>query len=152
MGPGPARRDGEDEETFVTATVLDIPDRDGQVRMVSCGHPPPIVVRDGRATTITARHASPPLGLGGLADTRHHLDAFPFAPGDLLLLYTDGVTEARDAAGTFYPLAERVTGWTGTDPDAFVRRFRTDLLRHVGGHLDDDAAMIVVGRTAAPHA
>ncbi|MFE7503120.1 PP2C family protein-serine/threonine phosphatase [Streptomyces albidoflavus] len=143
---------GEDEETFITATVLDIPDRDGQVRMVSCGHPPPIVVRDGRATTITARHASPPLGLGGLADTRHHLDAFPFAPGDLLLLYTDGVTEARDAAGTFYPLAERVTGWTGTDPDAFVRRFRTDLLRHVGGHLDDDAAMIVVGRTAAPHA
>ncbi|MET8619188.1 PP2C family protein-serine/threonine phosphatase [Streptomyces albidoflavus] len=143
---------GEDEETFITATVLDIPDRDGQVRMVSCGHPPPIVVRDGRATTITARHASPPLGLGGLADTRHHLDAFPFAPGDLLLLYTDGVTEARDAAGTFYPLAERVTGWTGTDPDAFLRRFRTDLLRYVGGHLDDDAAMIVVGRTAAPHA
>ncbi|RZE86802.1 MULTISPECIES: PP2C family protein-serine/threonine phosphatase [Streptomyces] len=143
---------GEDEETFITATVLDIPDRDGQVRMVSCGHPPPIVVRDGRATTITARHASPPLGLGGLADTRHHLDAFPFAPGDLLLLYTDGVTEARDAAGTFYPLAERVTGWTGTDPDAFLRRFRTDLLRYVGGHLDDDAAMIVVGRTAAAHA
>ncbi|MFE1150610.1 PP2C family protein-serine/threonine phosphatase [Streptomyces albidoflavus] len=143
---------GEDEETFVTATVLDIPDRDGQVRMVSCGHPPPIVVRDGGATTITARHPSPPLGLGGLADTRHHVDAFPFAPGDLLLLYTDGVTEARDAAGTFYPLAERVTGWRETDPDAFLRRFRTDLLRYVGGHLDDDAAMLVVGRTATPHA
>ncbi|MEU6108815.1 PP2C family protein-serine/threonine phosphatase [Streptomyces albidoflavus] len=143
---------GEDEETFVTATVLDLPDRDGQVRMVSCGHPPPIVVRDGRATTVTARHPSPPLGLGGLADTRHHVHAFAFEPGDLLLLYTDGVTEARDPAGTFYPLAERVTGWRETDPDAFLRRFRADLLAYAGGHLDDDAAMIVVGRTATPPA
>ncbi|MET7437991.1 PP2C family protein-serine/threonine phosphatase [Streptomyces sp. NPDC004082] len=146
MEPGEAGTYGE---TFITATVLDIPDRDGHVRMVSCGHPPPIVLREGRPMTMNARHPAPPLGLGELTIPSYHVDSFPFAPGDLLLLYTDGVTEARDSAGTFYPLADRLTGWTGSDPDAFLGRFRRDLLRHVGGHLDDDAAMIAIERPAA---
>lgn len=131
-------------ETFITATVLEIPDRDGRVRMVSCGHPPPVVLREGRPRTMNAARPAPPLGLGQLADPHYHVERFPFEPGDLLLLYTDGVTEARDAAGTFYPLTERITGWTENDCDAFVGRFRRDLLRHVGGRLDDDAVMIAI--------
>ncbi|MET7846589.1 hypothetical protein ABZT45_50880, partial [Streptomyces sp. NPDC005356] len=59
---------------------------------------------------------------------------------------------ARDSTGTFYPLAERITGWTENDPDAFLDRLRGDLLHHVGGHLNDDAAMIVIERTATPRA
>jgi serine phosphatase RsbU (regulator of sigma subunit) len=145
MEPGEAGTYGE---TFITATVLDIPDQDGHVQMVSCGHPPPIVLRQGRPMTMNARHPAPPLGLGELTNPGYHVESFPFVPGDLLLLYTDGVTEARDSVGTFYPLAERLTGWTESDPDAFLGRFRRDLLRHVGGHLDDDAAMIVIERPA----
>ncbi|MFG3547844.1 PP2C family protein-serine/threonine phosphatase [Streptomyces sp. NPDC047725] len=141
MEPGETSRYGE---TFITAVVLDIPDQDGRIRMISCGHPPPIVLRNGRPVTMHARHPAPPLGLGELTDPRYHVESFPFGPGDLLLLYTDGVTEARDSAGVFYPLAERVTGWTETDPDAFVGRLRRDLLHHVGGHLDDDAVVIVI--------
>ncbi|MFJ3224515.1 PP2C family protein-serine/threonine phosphatase [Streptomyces sp. NPDC086783] len=145
MEPGEAGTYGE---TFITATVLDIPDQGGHVQMVSCGHPPPIVLRQGRPMTMNASHPAPPLGLGELTNPGYHVDSFPFVPGDLLLLYTDGVTEARDSVGTFYPLAERLTGWTESDPDAFLGRFRRDLLRHVGGHLDDDAAMIVIERPA----
>ncbi|MEU2572636.1 PP2C family protein-serine/threonine phosphatase [Streptomyces anulatus] len=149
MEPGEAGRFGE---TFITATDLDIPDQDGPVRMISCGHPPPVVLRDGWPTTAEIRRPAPPLGLGELAQPRYHVDSFPFEPGDLLLLYTDGVTEARDATGAFYPLTDRITGWSETDPDAFLDRFRRDLLRHVGGHLNDDAAMIVVTRPALPRA
>ncbi|MEV7913692.1 PP2C family protein-serine/threonine phosphatase [Streptomyces griseus] len=137
-------------ETFITATVVDIPDRSGPVRMVSCGHPPPVVLRDGRPTTMEARRPAPPLGLGELAHPRYHVESFPFEPGDVLLLYTDGVTEARDATGAFYPLTDRITGWRESDPDAFLDRFRRDLLHHVGGHLNDDAAMIAVTRPAQP--
>ncbi|MEU6570636.1 MULTISPECIES: PP2C family protein-serine/threonine phosphatase [Streptomyces] len=140
---------GRHGETFITATVLDIPDRHGRVRMVSCGHPPPVVVRGGRPATVSVLHPAPPLGLGHLAHPRYHVESFPFEPGELLLLYTDGVTEARDTTGTFYPLAERITGWTEEDPDAFLGRFERDLMDHVGGHLDDDAAMIVIGRGMA---
>ncbi|MCL6287297.1 PP2C family protein-serine/threonine phosphatase [Streptomyces sp. 43Y-GA-1] len=147
--PGEAGRFGE---TFITATVVDIPDRSGPVRMVSCGHPPPVVLRDGRPTTMEARRPAPPLGLGELAHPRYHVESFPFEPGDVLLLYTDGVTEARDAVGAFYPLTDRITGWRESDPDAFLDRFRRDLLHHVGGHLNDDAAMIAVARPALPRA
>ncbi|MET8468487.1 PP2C family protein-serine/threonine phosphatase [Streptomyces sp. NPDC006422] len=136
-------------ETFITATVLEIPDRGGRVRMVSCGHPPPVVLRDGRPTVISAAHPAPPLGLGELGERRYRVEGFPFEPGDLMLLYTDGVTEARDPDGTFYPLTERVTGWTDNGCDALLGRFRRDLMRHVGGHLDDDAVMIVLERPAA---
>ncbi|MEU6103584.1 PP2C family protein-serine/threonine phosphatase [Streptomyces flaveolus] len=146
MEPGETGRYGE---TFITATVLDIPDRDDRVQMVSCGHPPPIVLREGRPMTMNARQPAPPLGLGELTDPSYHVESFPFVPGDLLLLYTDGVTEARDSTGTFYPLAERLTGWTDSDPDVLLGRFRGDLLHHVGGHLDDDAAMIVIERPVA---
>ncbi|MFE5392934.1 PP2C family protein-serine/threonine phosphatase [Streptomyces sp. NPDC056568] len=135
-------------ETFITATVLDIPDRDDRVQMVSCGHPPPIVLREGLPMTMNALRPAPPLGLGELTDPSYHVESFQFVPGDLLLLYTDGVTEARDSAGTFYPLAERLTGWTERDPDAFLGNLRSDLLHHVGGHLDDDAAMILIERPA----
>ncbi|MCX0242101.1 PP2C family protein-serine/threonine phosphatase [Streptomyces drozdowiczii] len=137
-------------EAFITATVLDIPDRHDRVHMVSCGHPPPVVLRDGRPLTMDAASPAPPLGLGGLSRPRYHIDSFRFVPGDLLLLYTDGVTEARDASRAFYPLAERVTGWAEGDPDSFIDRFRDDLLHYVGGHLDDDAAMIAIGYATAP--
>ncbi|MGW8683332.1 PP2C family protein-serine/threonine phosphatase [Streptomyces sp. NPDC055817] len=139
-------------ETFITANIRDIPDQDSRVQMVACGHPPPIVLRNGRPTTMDALHPAPPLGLGELAHPRYHVDSFPFEPGDLLLLYTDGVTEARDSTGTFYPLTERITGWTENDPDAFLVRFRRDLLHHVGGRLNDDAAMIAIAGTSTPRA
>ncbi|MCX5397123.1 PP2C family protein-serine/threonine phosphatase [Streptomyces sp. NBC_00102] len=149
MEPGESSRYGE---TFITATVLDIPDEGGRVEMVACGHPPPVVLRDGRPTTMGVLHPAPPLGLGELAHPRYHVDSFAFEPGSLLLLYTDGVTEARDATGVFYPLAERITGWAEKDADAFLGRFREDLMEWVGGHLDDDAVMIVLERPEAPGA
>lgn len=61
--PGETSRYGE---TFITATVMDIPDRNGPVRMISCGHPPPVILHDGRPTTIDVRRPAPPLGLGEL--------------------------------------------------------------------------------------
>ncbi len=141
---------GHPGETFITATVMDVPDQDGPVRMIACGHPPPIVLRDGRPVTMHVGHPAPPLGLGDLAHPRYEADSFPFRPGDLLLLYTDGVTEARDGTGAFYPLADRVTGWNESDPDAFLDRLRRDLLHYVGGELNDDAAMVAVVRPALP--
>ncbi|MFI5557530.1 SpoIIE family protein phosphatase [Streptomyces sp. NPDC051738] len=74
------------------------------------------------------------------------METFAFEPGDIALLCTDGVIEARDRDGTFYPLVERVVSKSGKGPDALLAHLCKDLLRHVGGHLDDDAAMVAIER------
>ncbi|MGW2423873.1 PP2C family protein-serine/threonine phosphatase [Streptomyces sp. NPDC001709] len=133
-------------ERFATALLVEIPDRDPVTRMTSCGHPPPLLLSPGQAVTVPSLHPSPPLGVEH-GVTEHTLDVFSFEPGDTLLLYTDGVMEARDAHGRFYPLTERVVRWTDDSPEALMHHVRRDLLTHAGGRLDDDAALIALHRT-----
>ncbi|MGW5373295.1 PP2C family protein-serine/threonine phosphatase, partial [Streptomyces sp. NPDC004011] len=78
----------------------------------------------------------------------YDVQTFPFEAGDLLLLYTDGVIEARDADGRFYPLTERAPEWTKDDPDELLRALHDDLLAHVHGRLGDDAAAVAIRRLA----
>ncbi|RKT11534.1 serine phosphatase RsbU (regulator of sigma subunit) [Streptomyces sp. 1114.5] len=137
---------GEAGESFITAVLLDIPDDGSPVRLIDCGHPPPLLLRPEGVSTLAAHRPAPPLGLGELAPVRYEVETFPFRPGDRLLIYTDGVIEARDAQRRFYPLIERVTAWRADRPTALLHRLRRDLLAHVGGRLDDDAAMVVVER------
>ncbi|MGX4690679.1 SpoIIE family protein phosphatase [Streptomyces sp. JNUCC 63] len=137
-------------ECFITAVILDIPDALPHLHMVSCGHPSPLRLRGRQATALHATRPAPPLGLGELTAAAYHVDTFTLEPEDLLLLHTDGVIEARDPAGVFYPLAERVVSWAPESPSALVHHLRTDLLAHVGGHLADDAAAIAVQRSPRP--
>ncbi|MFE4977077.1 PP2C family protein-serine/threonine phosphatase [Kitasatospora sp. NPDC056651] len=148
LSPSPdgAEESGESGESFITAVLLDIPDDGSPVRLIDCGHPPPLLLRPGGITALAARHPAPPLGLGELVPTRYEVESFPFRAGDRLLIYTDGVIEARDSQRRFYPLTERVTAWRAERPAALLHRLRRDLLAHVGGRLNDDAAMVVVER------
>ncbi|MEU1421358.1 PP2C family protein-serine/threonine phosphatase [Kitasatospora sp. NPDC005751] len=134
------------EESFITAVILDIPDDGSVVRLIDCGHPPPLRLRADGVTALDARRPAPPLGLGELAPGGYEVDEFAFLPGDRLLIYTDGVIEARDARRRFYPLTERVTAWSADPPEALVQQVRHDLLAHAGGRLDDDAAIVAVER------
>lgn len=151
-----AETDADAAECFVTAAVLEVPDDEPAIRLVDRGHPPPLLLRDGRVLTLNPAHTGPPLGLGELgepASAEHRDDRFPFEPGDILLLYTDGALEARDRGGRFYPFAERVRAWRGGSPDALIRYLRNDLLAHVHQNLGDDAALVAIQRTSpAPDA
>nr|WP_055502386.1 PP2C family protein-serine/threonine phosphatase [Nonomuraea pusilla] len=147
---GEAGPEPDSAETFVTAVIVDIPDDKPVVTAVSCGHPPPMLLRqDGRVMSLDSDRPAPPLGLGGLGRQGFSVSTFPFEEGDLLLLYTDGVVEARDSAGEFYPLAARVASWAETEPRALLARVCGDLLAYVGGRLGDDAAMIAIRRDGA---
>ncbi|MEV6839597.1 PP2C family protein-serine/threonine phosphatase [Streptomyces sp. NPDC051133] len=140
---------GSDEdlgERFATVMLVEIPDDGHVTRVLSCGHPPPLLLSSGSAVTVPV-HPAPPLGIHGPSPGDYTVDVFSFEPGDTLLLYTDGVIEARDAGGTFYPLADRVARWAGSSPEKLLHHIRRDLLDHVGGRLDDDAALIAFCRT-----
>ncbi|MFG3254106.1 PP2C family protein-serine/threonine phosphatase [Streptomyces sp. NPDC048172] len=113
--------------------------------LLNYGHPAPLAIRhDG-----TVHYAEPPertlplgLGLHGTDPPRPH--EVPFAPGDQMLFYTDGVTEARDSSNTFYPLDERAGLLKDTDPDAALEAVRQDIEEHVRSPLNDDAAMLLL--------
>ncbi|MEU7554967.1 PP2C family protein-serine/threonine phosphatase [Streptomyces sp. NPDC044571] len=136
-------------EAFTTAAVLDIPDQEMTVHLVSCGHPPPLLLRGGRAVLLEVDRPAPPLGLTQYVDSGYAVQSFSFEPGDVVLLYTDGVIEARDRGGSFYPLRERAAGRPGDGPATLLHHLRADLLSHApGGHLGDDAAMVAIERVA----
>ncbi|GAA4604048.1 PP2C family protein-serine/threonine phosphatase [Actinoallomurus liliacearum] len=136
-------------ERFVTAAVLDIPDEEPRVHVANRGHPPPLLLARGKVTELAAGRPAPPLGLGDLAPVEAEVDTFPFGHGDVLFLYTDGVIEARDVAGEFYPLQERLRRWREDDPERLVERLHEDLCAYTDERLDDDVAIIAVRRAPA---
>ena len=142
-------------ERFVTALLAnfpvesageDAPAAGSWAELVCCGHPPPLLLRDGSAAFIEP-YAAPPLGLLDLAEGWCRASMIPVGEGDQLLLYTDGISEARDSAGRFFPLAQ-VTAETVLDtrPD---RAPLLDILvarldEHVGDRGCDDILLLLV--------
>lgn len=136
-------RQAADEE-FVTAVLAQIPPGGQRIEILNCGHPPPLLLTAGTARFIEPPEASLPLGLAPLAATARIPVTVPFGPGDQMLFYTDGVSEARDRAGEFYPLGRCPALLAGDDPGAVLERLQGDVVRHVGHALLDDAAMLLI--------
>jgi serine phosphatase RsbU (regulator of sigma subunit) len=143
--------EGEAGERFVTALLVEIADAEPLVRMTSCGHPAPLLLGPDNTVHVPRLHPGPPLGVGVTDPDNHVVDVLPFGPGDTLVLYTDGVIEARDHNGVFYPFAERVAQWTDHPPEALLHHIERDLLAHTGGSLGDDVAILAIqGDEALP--
>ena len=154
------RRYLSDAEGFATALLVDI-DPDGSVRALSCGHPAPLLLHGTDALDVPVTRTLP-LGLGNLPPGTAPSTGPSTAPsagqapaglrlrqGDTLLLYTDGLTEARDAAGDFYPLAARLrhrlrTRPGPTAPGDLLDWLQQDADDYTGGSMHDDAALLAL--------
>ena len=132
------------DSTFVTAFYGALDLGTGALSYCNAGHPPAALKRaDGSAVEL---EAGSPL-LGAFDDVRYsrceqHLD-----PGDVLLLYTDGVVESRGAGGQFGEgrLLEAVAAWTGGA--AGLPAHVVDAVeRHTAGILADDIAVVAIAR------
>ncbi|MFE3792760.1 PP2C family protein-serine/threonine phosphatase, partial [Streptomyces goshikiensis] len=132
----------EHPELFATAVLLEFPPGRDLVRIVSCGHPPVLLLR-GRSVSEVTAEPGPPLGLGLTGPDLPQPTELRLLPGDRLLAHTDGVTEARDAAGHFYPLSLRLPGLT-TDPAGLVSAVWRDLEGFSDGGPRDDVALLVL--------
>jgi serine phosphatase RsbU (regulator of sigma subunit) len=136
-----------DDEEFATALLLDTSEP-GRLTLVSCGHPPPLLVhRDGRGTLLEA-----PAGLPlGLADDGYLSHTTEWGPGDRLLMYTDGLSEARDRHGEFLPVPDLAPLVARGSVEESVGSVLHAVERHVPeGRLADDLAVILLENEAAP--
>ncbi|WP_328923723.1 serine/threonine-protein phosphatase [Streptomyces sp. NBC_00190] len=131
-------------ERFATALVAEIPHGGGRLRLLNCGHPPPLLVRSGEIRVVEPTTPSPPLNLASLIGDHYCVDTLIFAPGDQLLLYTDGVTETRGRDGEFFPLPEWMRQQSPTAPRELLDQLHRALIHYSGGRLDDDIAVLAV--------
>jgi len=137
------------DEQFVTAILAEVSPDGDKIELLSCGHPEPLLLRDGRPRFIGSAEGSLPLGLGQLADLPRIPVMMSFQPGDQLLFYTDGATEARNKAGEFFPLADSSSVRSLPDPATLVDRLSDEVTRHVGHAPNDDVALLLAYRDAA---
>ncbi|WP_405975940.1 serine/threonine-protein phosphatase [Streptomyces sp. NBC_00988] len=139
-----AAQTGE-RERFVTALVLGI-DAEQEVQAINCGHVAPLLLHKERAEPVLRQEPCVPLGLDALAPEPRTVEWFAFPSDGTLLLCTDGVTEARDPSGAFYPLEERAATWGEVLPKDVPATVYGDLRRHTAGTPRDDTALLVLRR------
>ncbi|MER5965426.1 SpoIIE family protein phosphatase [Streptomyces sp. NPDC002057] len=148
-----ARQDGE---LFATALLIEHPETSPHLYVINCGHPPPVVIGPDHQVREVELPSLLPLGLGLLdQDTLPAPMPVRLPAGTLLLLHTDGLSEARDASGTFYPLAERLLHLPADHPRPLITHLLADLEQWTH-HLTDDIALIALtpappGPAVTPH-
>jgi serine phosphatase RsbU (regulator of sigma subunit) len=132
------------EEEFVTAVLAEISRQDDKIELMSCGHPAPLLLGGGVPKPFGPEVSALPLGLGHLSAAPRIPVTLAFEPGEEVLFYTDGASEARNKAGTFFPLAGCASMRPGHDPDTLVDRLSDEITRYVGHAPEDDIALLLV--------
>jgi serine/threonine protein phosphatase PrpC len=133
---------------FVTALIAELELDSGQLRWISAGHPPPLVIRGGRRAHTLTTTPVPPLGVESPSGAPT-VATDSLEPGDLLLLYTDGLTEARDAEGRMFTIErlsefiEREAAAGQTAPET-LRRLRHAIISRGATELRDDATALLL--------
>jgi hypothetical protein len=131
---------------YATGVLAELDTRTGVLRYVNAGHPRPVLLRGGRFLASLERAGRPLFGLG---DAEVTLGEIQLERGDQVVMYTDGITEARAADGTFFGvdrfvgLLEQYTA-AGTPPPEMLRLTMQAVLAHQHDVLQDDASIVVL--------
>ncbi|MGW5637265.1 PP2C family protein-serine/threonine phosphatase [Streptomyces sp. NPDC003832] len=138
-----ARHEHPVAEEFATVLLLEI-DGDGAVRALNCGHPWPYLLSETSVVPLTSADPLPPLGMFPLPCDPPLVSAGRLAPGETLVLYTDGAEDARDAHGRFFPLRSTLTTALRTSPAQILHTVLNSLTHHTPGTPTDDIALLLL--------
>jgi phosphoserine phosphatase RsbU/P len=134
-------------DTFLTAILAELDVTTGRYRRICAGHLAELLIRDGRLIRELPGPTALPLGMGDLDEALPEVTEEALQPGDLLLLYTDGVVEARAESGEFFGV-ERLSNFliralADQLPAAeTMRRLVRAILEHQHEQLQDDATAL----------
>jgi hypothetical protein len=130
---------------YVTAVIAALDTATGQLTWVNRGHPPPVLIRNSKWITTLDCPPSHPMGLD--AGLPVHLCREQLQPGDRLLLYTDGVTEARDASRAEFGQDQFTDFITRSHADGLpvpetLRMLMNAIMDYHDGRVKDDATVL----------
>jgi serine phosphatase RsbU (regulator of sigma subunit) len=135
-----------DRRGLITAVLAELDQRTGLLRVISAGHPSGIVIRNGKAVTVLPTPTALPVSLG---DNRPPVVVEEsLEPGDHVLLYTDGIIEARSTAGDEFGIDRLVDFAVKAIADQLplpetARRLVHAILAHQDDCLQDDATVLI---------
>jgi len=130
---------------FATFCYARIEPAAGRIVYSNAGHNPPLLLRGDQSIEKLADGG---MVLGIFPDTQYEQSEVSLRPGDRLLFYTDGITEARDPEGEEYGedrLAAAALAANGSSADAIKEAVLADVNSFTHGKFEDDATLIVVG-------
>jgi serine phosphatase RsbU (regulator of sigma subunit) len=138
-------RQQEDGRFLTLAYAVLSHEGDGARLVVACaGHPPPVVLRNGRGSVLLGHPGSL---LGVFEDPSFVERSILLEPGDSAVFYTDGVTEGnRDCRITPDELADRLAPLGHRPPDEVAREVERTAVGQDGSMLRDDVAVLVMQR------
>lgn len=129
---------------FVTGILLSLEIATGRLTCCVAGHPPPLLLRNGRVVKTLSQETGMPFGIGACSTPYEE----QLEPGDRVLLYTDGVTEARAASGEPFGLEQLVNLVARTasaaPPPETMRRLMQAIDDHNDGPMRDDATVVML--------
>jgi len=132
---------------FVTLLCAIYDVRTGQLDYASAGHPPAVLIREGKAQFLPLK---PGMMAGIMVGLSAPSQSVQLQPGDLVIFYTDGVTEAFDAAGNLYGesrLLEELAGQSGHNAAATTDALLRSIRAHAGDQpQSDDIAVLALKR------
>lgn len=136
-------------DSFATAIMGELDTSTGRLSWLNAGHPEPLLMRDGQL--IKSLHIDPglPFGMDLMPDVGYRVETEQLQPGDRVLLFTDGVTEAPSPTGDRFGeehlvdlLSRNFAG--GLPAPETMRRVVRALLDHQQGRLADDATLMML--------
>jgi sigma-B regulation protein RsbU (phosphoserine phosphatase) len=138
-------RGDEDGSSMLTAVFAVIDTRDNTLTYGNAGHEPPVVIdRDGNMRELEPTG----LALGVLENMPYGERSIELRPGEIVTMFTDGITEARHDGNVFFDkegVIEYLAKSASRLPDEIASGLLDAAKTHAGGQLQDDAAIVVFG-------
>ena len=135
------------DSRFVTAQLATLALASGRLRIINAGHPRPLLFRESGGVFEIECRPCLPLGLGEVSTNETIVD---LTHGDVVLLYTDGITEARSSSGEQFG-RDRLEGVVGSAlrrgdrPAEVLRQVVHAVSDHGGASFQDDATVVYLG-------